>query len=445
MGSVLTVLGGQSICAAVSVATEICYARLLGPAGRGQVSLCMMAIAFGLLVGGLGGEGTIILWSSDPAKRSSAWLPAVLLWGFIGSCLASGLWVMAYWCWHPAFLHGITAALALLIAATIPPTVFASYLMAMLAGLERFDLRAGLSLVDQLSGLLGFIALIFFLGQTAEAAMLGNLFGLLLTAVVSMALLKNSFRGAWDIRSARGSFGPTLRFGTRGQLGLLATFFNYRLDVFIVNYFLNPRQVGFYALGVVISEGLWQIPSAAALALYPRTARTTEGGASEFTSLIMRHVFFIACVTGVAIAILSPLLVPVVFGYQFKVSVPVILLILPGTVALSLGKVACSDLAGRGKNGYSSMSALVALIVTVALDLVLIPRLGIRGAALSSSVSYFVNSALLLIALKRELKVSWRSLLILSYADLSSYQLAWLRCTEWFGSAVSQLSAGRSE
>lgn len=429
--SVAAVFGGQAACAAVAVVTEICYARLLGPAGRGQISLCLMSLAFGVLVGAVGGEGTIILWSSDAKKKKSVWLPAVLLWGLAGCLIACCLWAVFYWRWHPSFLQGINPKLALVVLVSIPVFVFFDYEMAMLAGAERFRLRASIALIDQTAGLAGFIVLMLFFGRNAESALAGNFLGLLVGGGIAAILLKESLRGMWKVSAARENLLPTLSFGMRGQFGLLASFFNYRLDVFVVNYFLNPAQVGLYALGVVISESLWQIPSAAALALFPRTARTIDAGASEFTCRILRQVFLFTCVAGITIGVCSSLFVPLVFGERFRPSIAVVWWLLPGTIALSLGKVACSDLAGRGKNGYSSAFALVALAVTVGLDLFLIPRLGIQGAALASSVAYVTDATLILAAVKYELKVGWKAMLVPSHSELVSYQRLFLRCRDW--------------
>ena len=437
--SVATVLGGQAACALLALVTEICYARLLGPEGRGQISLCLMAIAFGVLVGGMGGEGTIILWSADSQRRSKVWLPAVLLWGLIGCVIACSLWAVVYWRWFPGFLRSINPALALIVLLSIPAGVLLDYQISMLVGEERFRTRVTVAIAAQAGGLAGFAVLLFF-GRSAENALWGNLIGILLGGGIAIALLKNSFRGFWKIGAARESLLPTLSFAMRGHFGNMASFFNYRLDVFIVNYYLDSTQVGLYALGVVVSEALWQIPTAAALALFPRTARTIDRGATDFTCLIMRQVLVIASGTAIAIAIGSWLFLPLVFGERFRPSIAVVWMLLPGTLALSLGRVAASDLSGRGKSGYSSVFSLAALAVTVALDLLLIPRKGIQGAALASSAAYFTNTVLILAALKYELKVTWRALLVPTFAELASYQHTWSRFREWMRPATERTS-----
>jgi O-antigen/teichoic acid export membrane protein len=363
-----------------------------------------------------------------------------VLWGLLGCLLAVSIWAVIYWRWHPAFLRGLNSPLALIVAVTIPITVLSGYLMAMITGAERFRLRAGLSFFEQAVALLAVVAFVLLLGQKPESALLGNLFGLLVGAVLSVIYLKNTFHGVRKIPWPDKTVVAGLRMGLRGQFGNMAAFFNYRLDVFIVNYFLDSTQVGFYALGVVISEALWQIPQAAAVALFPRTARTLNDGAAEFTCLVMRQVLLIACVSGIALALVAPVVIPLFFGARFTPSVSVIWWILPGTVALSLGKVASVDLTARGKNGYTSAFAIIAFLVTASCDWFLIPRAGIQGAALASSIAYFLNSVLLLMALKHELRVGWPKLLVPSGVEFAAYQQAWFRIRNWLRPA--EVSAG---
>jgi O-antigen/teichoic acid export membrane protein len=427
LSNLAAVFGGQAACAALALAVEVCFARLLGPVGRGQISLCMMAIAFGYLVGGLGGDIPIVVWTADPRKNPSDWLAGVIFSGVMGSIVACSAWALAYWHWHPAIFKGITPQLAHIILTTIPLAILFGYLMAILSGLERFRQRAGVAIANQLGELLAFVALVLFFGRRTELALLANFAGLSAAVVIAAVLLKQFIPGAVRVRSVTNNIASSLSFGLRGQLGNLATFFTYRLDVFVINYFLDPAQVGLYALGVVVSESLWQIPQAAATALFPRTARTIDRGATEFTCAVVRQVFSIACLTGLAMAALSPWLVPLIFGAQFAPSVPVIFWILPGTVALSVAKVMCADLAARGKPEFSSIFAVVALAITVLLDLFLIPRMGIQGAALASSIAYTTNATLIAITLKHQLKVRWKSLFVPSLAELALYGQVWNR------------------
>ena len=437
----VTLLSGQIACAVIGVAIEVCYARFLGPVGRGQVSLCLMASYALAVLAGLGGEIPMATWAADRTRRPTGWFTAVLFWGLIGSAAIGSLWTVVFWRWHPSFLHGITPTLAVLVLASMPLTVLLSYLTAALMGQEQFRVAAGLALVAQVAELAGIGILLWLFGRTAEMAVMGYMFGLLIGVVATAVMLRNLLRRVLTVPPAPRSLSAALSFGVRGQLGNLATMFNYRLDVFIVNYFLNPAQVGLYALGVVVSESLWQVPRAAAVALLPRTARTIDRGATEFTCAVTRQVLVISCLSGLVIAFLSPFAIPLVFGERFSPSVSVVWWILPGTVALSLAKVMSSDLAARGKPEYSSICAFLSLAVTVALDLTLIPRMGISGAALASSVAYLVQTVLVAIALKRVLNVTWRQLLVPSSVEWIAYKQAWFRLNSWLSKPSTRPAA----
>jgi O-antigen/teichoic acid export membrane protein len=426
ISSLVTIAGGQLGCTAVAALAELSFARLLGPASRGLVSLCLMSIAFGALIGSLGSEATVVVWISRFRGKHAAWFPAVALWVFSGCLVAVCVWAGLYWQWHPTFLKGLTPELALLVLVTIPATVSFSMLMALLVGEERFRLRSVIALLNRISSLGAFFLCVLLFGRRPETAILGNLIGLVAGVCVACVFLRHFFRGAWRIVQARENLFSTMMFGIRGQAGNLASFFSYRLDVFVVNYYLDASQVGLYALGVLVSEALWQLPGVVSVALFPRTARTVGAGADSFTCTVLRQVFLVTLVAGFLVAACSPIAIPLLFGARYALSVPVIWWILPGTIALSLAKVIAADLTGRGLNIHLPISASLGFALTILLDLLLIPRMGIQGAALASSVAYLAAAGYLFIVIQRELKTPWGTLFLPTAAEWLVYQRLWL-------------------
>jgi O-antigen/teichoic acid export membrane protein len=431
-GNVRTILGGQIASILVALLTEISFARLLGPEARGQVSLSTIAIAFGVLLGGLGGDIPIVIWSAERKAHPSRWMVQVLGWGLLGSGIALAVFVLVYRSWHSSALNGITPELLRMILVSVPLAVLLDYAIAFLTGKERFRDRALIGFFDSATGLAAFLLLTIVWGRTAFSAMAGYLAGIVVGLIA--AILFST--GEWKPKAAsqQCELARGLLTGLRGQLGNIAAFFNYRFDVFIVNYFLEPAQVGLYALGVAISESIWQIPQATAVALFPHTARTGEQGTTAFTCSVLRHVFLIATASGLLLAAVSPVAVPIVFGSRFEPSVAVVWWILPGTAALALGKVASSALTARHKTGRSSIYGVLSFLLGILLDVALIPRFGIRGAAAASSLSYLFNAVLLLYSLKRELKAGWQELLRPSVDEFLPYRKMWHSASLWLTS-----------
>lgn len=432
------VLGAQFGRTLFSGLLEVLYARFLGPFGRGQMSLCAMVEALFVLGGGLGGEIPFVLWSADHRKKPGEWMPAVFLCGMVGVVLAEILWAGMYFIWHPAFIRGITPPLAVLVAAMFPLNVLVSFVFALFLGLDRITERSILVVLNQVITFLVAGILFKLVAPTAAMATVAVLVGVVAIAGMGALFLKDYLRAGqeWSLRLS--TVKKALSLGTRGQLGNVATLLNYRLDVFVVNYYLTTGEVGLYSLGVLISEVIWQVPNAAAAATLSRTARSLEKGSPEFTCLVCRQVFFLSCVSAVLVGLLSTWLVPLVFGARFRPSVLVIWWILPGTVAFAVGKIMSADLLGRGWPQYSSNFAVLTLVLTVVLDLLLVPRIGIQGAAIASSIAYFFHAALVGAVLRRKLFVSWKAMLVPSLAELGMYKQALSRFMTWLSPSLAQ-------
>jgi O-antigen/teichoic acid export membrane protein len=89
-----------------------------------------------------------------------------------------------------------------------------------------------------------------------------------------------------------------------------------------------------------------------------------------------------------ALFVLSPYVLPAIWGEKFQPSVMVIQYILPGILFISIYRVLSSRLAGIGKPQISIYVFLPALIVNVLLNLWWIPIYGAFGAVLATNVSY---------------------------------------------------------
>jgi O-antigen/teichoic acid export membrane protein len=104
--------------------------------------------------------------------------------------------------------------------------------------------------------------------------------------------------------------------------------------------------------------------------------------------------------------------------------------LLPGIVIFSAANVVASYLAGIGKPRLNFLVSLAGLFVTVVLNLLLIPRLNIVGAAISSTASYATSTALILWFFKRESGARWRHVLLPMAGDVAllfSQLRSWLR------------------
>jgi O-antigen/teichoic acid export membrane protein len=76
------------------------------------------------------------------------------------------------------------------------------------------------------------------------------------------------------------------------------------------------------------------------------------------------------------------------FSEEFADIRPVILLMAPGIVFFSAHTILANYFSGTGKPKYNLYASLIGLSVTLVSAFILIPLLGIRGAAITTSLTY---------------------------------------------------------
>ena len=90
------------------------------------------------------------------------------------------------------------------------------------------------------------------------------------------------------------------------------------------------------------------------------------------------------------------MLIPFLYGEKFRESVEALLILVPGIIAMTVYMILHSDLTGRGRAKITVYIFGMALILNIVLNLFLIPRYGINGAAFSSTISYSLGACGLL-------------------------------------------------
>jgi O-antigen/teichoic acid export membrane protein len=211
-------------------------------------------------------------------------------------------------------------------------------------------------------------------------------------------------------------------YGSRVSVGWIFQLVNYRADVFVLQAFVPLNDVGVYVVAVLVAElaltagGALSTSVSALVANYEGERRQSETIASS-----MRHGIILTAATVGGLAMVGGFAIPILFGPAFTAAVTPMYILLPGMFFLGCGTVVAGNLRGFGRPGISSLLAAVAVVITLALDFLLIPRHGIDGAALASTIAYTVYGSAGLVALSRVTKLPIRSLALLTTRDLVPY------------------------
>ena len=197
--------------------------------------------------------------------------------------------------------------------------------------------------------------------------------------------------------------GPLASYGLTQLAALAPTTFNAQLGQLVLSQTVPPADLGRYAIAVSLTLLPMPLVSAIGNVAFPRLAAL--GVVTEAT----RRLQFLAVIGSAAIAsvILLPLgavaywMVPLIFGAGYRGAVPLLWLLIPGAIFAACGQVVGDLLRGGNQLAAVAWAQGPAAVFLVVLLIVLLPVIGVMGAAISSTVAYGIALALMLRRLRR--------------------------------------------
>ena len=406
-------------------AMGVIAARALGPEGLGTFAIAMLIPNLASLFLQLGIGMATVYFMGQKKYPADVLAGNVLSVSIVTSVIVLPVYVLCIPFLQRTVAVGIDADALVLIGASIPFALISRHLLYIFLGLQHIDGYNQLRVLRAAANLVLLVVAVIVLGMGATGAVWSVTLGWLIMALYGLWALRKviSVRLYWSGDVLR----DCLKLGLQGFLSNLFQFFNYRLDVLILSFFLGVTAVGIYSTAVTIAEMLWYVPEAIATVLFPKTAASSTEELRSFTPIVTRNVFVFTLLTSILMAAFSYPVVTIIFGGRYVDSVLPLQLLLPGVVLLSVNKVLASDLAGRGLLLYNTVASLVGLFATVVLDVVLIPLWGISGAAVASSVSYILSTLVVLVLYVRVSGNRPREVLIPEAADRDLFRTIWRR------------------
>jgi O-antigen/teichoic acid export membrane protein len=224
------------------------------------------------------------------------------------------------------------------------------------------------------------------------------------------------------------SFGPKTkaigRFVLVAYLSNVFNFLNYRFDIWVINYYCKAEELGYYLKAVNLAQMLWLISNPLATVLGPHLSEQDDTiKTKDFVAQISRlNVTVVLCCAAVMF-LLADFIFPFLYGADFSKAALPFKVIVGGIVFTCITKIFATYIFSRGKVIYNLWATIVALAVTIVLDLLLIPHLGILGACITSVAAYFLVLVVVMYFLFRKFGFRWRNYFFVQPADINRLKL----------------------
>jgi O-antigen/teichoic acid export membrane protein len=402
----------------LSSVVAIVTARLLGAAGRGVYYLLITYLGALILLGSLGLEvSNVYFGAKNVDDRPSIFWNSVISGAALGSLLIVagwGLYVIS-----PKAFREVDPRLLTLALMALPFMMVSRFLVGLVLGLQQIIAYNVLNTLERALVVVLFLSFLMRWPQVRVAIAAYVSVQIVLAVITFSCLTKIGLAGSrispkWSLMR------DAVPFGIKSQAGNVLQFLNYRLAAFVINYFINPAQVGIYSIALVLGESLWHLSNSVATVILPRiSASPSLERSAMLASRSTRASLVFTALLAVCIMFVSPWLISVLFGSDFGPAAQALAILLPGIVVFSTANVLASYIAGSGYPQYNTLVGGAALGVTVIGNLSFVPRWGINGAALASTLSYVATTLGSLYFYRRLSGRSVRTTLIPTRQDLS--------------------------
>jgi O-antigen/teichoic acid export membrane protein len=289
----------------------------------------------------------------------------------------------------------------------------------LLLSIRRSGVYNALNLATVLIQILLFVLFAAIMSSKLWAAVLSYGISLLLGSLITTGYFLKHRLLTWTM------FDPTfkrrLRYGLAIIVSMIIAYVNYRLDFFMVRHYVHEYGAGLYSMAVMMAETVWFFPDAAALILFPEVSSAGFADARRLGALASRHILFIAGLTMVPIGLVALLFIKTL-GTAYAGSFLPFCILLPGVVLFSNCKVVSVLMSGAGKLLEINVSAALVMVLNISGMVLLVPRWGMPGAALATTIGYGFGTVYLLIRYARASGTRFSELVIMRQDDFSWYR-----------------------
>jgi O-antigen/teichoic acid export membrane protein len=389
---------GMAVGFPLGIAMAVMVGRWLGPDGKGEYTLATLvgSLLFTLLNLGIPASISYFV-GGRRAGEGSLVKSVVLLAVLLSAASMAAAWLLdrTGWCRYLFGVPRFSRAMWLVVLG-LPSSFLGTFLQFVILGHGRRVLFGVLPTVGQLVNFILILAL-FLSGRlspaTAVAAMVAT------QVLMAAILLCYTQRLVHWLHAAVVPLQLLRELASYSAVTYVANtvqFLVQRLDVFLISVMLDTVAVGLYSVAYGFAELLLMVPQRLAALFLPRVAGEGSGTTMAGEVRLLTSVVFLgSAIVAALVAMLGPFAIRLLYGPRFAPSAVPLLLLLPGVCALSASSILAAFLAGRGQVTTNLRVTIAGLLLNAALNVVLIPRYGLAGAAGVSSLTYCFQTLLL--------------------------------------------------
>jgi O-antigen/teichoic acid export membrane protein len=395
VGRFLSILGGKVLTTIVAIASTPIIVRLLGPGSFGDYAFLLSIYSLYMIpVSGAITEGVQKFVAET--RDLDHWRERVLrFYGILAVVLVAATLLVAVTSLGVVeSLFGTEyRAYFYLLSAFVLVGQFRALSYHTVLGLGLEPVSESLNVVKKITTVgLGIGLLTVGFGVTGM--LLGHIVAEIVVAVVAGAVILRRLSVGALLTGSDEPFPhrELLSFNALNIVLVLTILSLFHVDVIMLRTMVGDETTGFYKAALAMAEYVWIVPIALqVLLLHSSSTLWSEGRHEEITELasrVTRYSVLLVLLMAIGLAAVANRVVPLYYGAEFAVATLPLLLLLPGTVGFAAARPIQAISQGSGEITTLVVATGGAATLNLGLNALLIPRFGMPGAAVATSVGY---------------------------------------------------------
>ena len=400
----------------LSFLTAIILARLLGTEHFGIYTYALVWIQVLSLLSQLGFKNSLVRFMpAYMVKEQWSLLRGLLMkstqYVLTASLLLAGSAALVIWRLQDALGAAQTTTLWLSLA-LLPVVSLASLRAASLRALKLI-IKSGVndSLLRPAVFLLAVVALAYFSRSPllAQHVMVLNLFAALVAFVTGTVWLVRAFPP--QLRGATASFAHSEWLSVSLPMFLIAgmNLLAKQTDILMIGAYLGPEETAIYAVAArvagLVMFGLGAVDAMIAPMICELYSAGKHQELQRIVTLATRGVFAFTAAAGAGLILLGPYLLGI-FGKDFGMSYVPMVILIGGMMVNGMTGPAGFLMTMTKHQREASLILTVSALLNVVLNVLLIPRLGLVGAAVATAATTVLWNVAMLVFVRRRLKIN---------------------------------------
>lgn len=232
------------------------------------------------------------------------------------------------------------------------------------------------------------------LGFGVAGVLIGDVVATTIVMVAGFAFISRRVRLRQIFTRTPESFPGRKLLGYNSMSVVLSLLFNslYHVDILLLRPLTGAQSTAYYKGALLVAEFLWVVPIAIQNALVHVSssmwAEEQYDGIDHLASRITRYTLLFHVLLVMGLAVLAEPFVRLYFGQDFVAAVGPLYILLPGALGYALTRPLIGIGKGKGDLRVLVYATVVSATANLVLNLILIPRYGMYGAAVATTVGY---------------------------------------------------------